>query len=197
MDGTRALAAVGLSATFFQDMFGLLTFDHTFAPVTAAPARIGRSHVLYCLDLYQRAVEQPEAAAATVSSPRGQGITAVIESQLRKTSLVPVISDFLFADAEAFIKELDPNHLVIDGRSLDGVPLSSLDDPNVDVITTHHYPFGEDRDFTKPIRAAHVQTKGKKPYFVGEFGFVKTSHIAAAIQTVIDEGISGSLLWWV
>ena len=102
----RALAAVGLSATFFQDMFGLLTFDHTFEPVTSAPPRIGRSHVLYCLDLYQRAVEQPEAAGATLAAPRGQGITAVIEAQLRKTSLVPVISDFLFADAAAFIHEL-------------------------------------------------------------------------------------------
>jgi len=105
----RALAAVGLSATFFQDMFGLLTFDHSFEPVTSAPARIGRSHVLYCLDLYQRAVEHPEGTMATRgtrATAGGQGITAVIESQLRKTSLVPVISDFLFADAEAFIKEL-------------------------------------------------------------------------------------------
>jgi hypothetical protein len=95
----------------------------------------------------------------------------------------------------AYIKQLAPNHIVIDGRSLHGVSLASLEDPNVDVITTHHYPWGEDHDFTKPIRAARAQTKGKKPYFVGEFGFVETPHIAAAIQTVIDEGISGALLW--
>ena len=95
----------------------------------------------------------------------------------------------------AYIKELDANHLVIDGRSLNGVPLASLDDPNVDVITTHHYPWGDDQDFTRPIRAAHALTKGKKPYFVGEFGFVETPHIAAAIQAVIDDGISGALLW--
>jgi hypothetical protein len=92
-------------------------------------------------------------------------------------------------------KELDPNHLVIDGRSLHGVPLTSLEDPNVDVITTHHYPWGEDHDFSRPIRAAHALTKGRKPYFVGEFGFVETPHIAAAIQAVIDDGISGALLW--
>ena len=95
----------------------------------------------------------------------------------------------------AYLKELDPNHLVIDGRSLHGVPLTSLEDPSVDVITTHHYPWGDDHDFTRPIRAAHDQTKGKKPYFVGEFGFVETPHLAAAIQTVIDDGISGALLW--
>jgi mannan endo-1,4-beta-mannosidase len=98
-------------------------------------------------------------------------------------------------DIAAYIKELDPNHLVIDGRSLHGVPLTSLEDPSVDVITTHHYPWGDDHDFTKPIRAAHALTKGKKPYFVGEFGFVETPHISATIQTVIDDGISGALLW--
>jgi mannan endo-1,4-beta-mannosidase len=98
-------------------------------------------------------------------------------------------------DIAAYIKDLDPNHLLIDGRSLHGVPLTSLDDPNVDVITTHHYPWGDDHDFTKPIRAAHAVTKGKKPYFVGEFGFVDTPHISATIQTVIDDGISGALLW--
>jgi hypothetical protein len=84
---------------------------------------------------------------------------------------------------------------VIDGRSLHGVPLESLNDPNVDVITTHHYPFGDDHDFSQEIRAAHAVTQGKKPYLVGEFGFVETPHIAAAIQTVIDDGISGALLW--
>jgi mannan endo-1,4-beta-mannosidase len=98
-------------------------------------------------------------------------------------------------DIAAYIKQLDPNHLVIDGRSLHGVPLPSLEDPNIDVITTHHYPWGEQQDFTKPIRAAHALTKGKKPYFVGEFGFVETPHLAAAIETVIDEGICGALLW--
>ena len=47
----------------------------------------------------------------------------------------------------------------------------------------------------KPIRAAHALTKGKKAYFVGEFGFVETPHIAKAIDAVIEDGISGALLW--
>src|SRR3954447_4637913 len=95
----------------------------------------------------------------------------------------------------AYIKKLDKNHLVIDGKSLGGVPIESLDDPNVDVITTHHYPFGEDHDFVKPIRAAHSLVKGKKAFFVGEFGFVEMPHIANAIQAAIDDGTSGALLW--
>ena len=95
----------------------------------------------------------------------------------------------------AYIKQLDKNHLVLDGNSLHGVPVASLEDPNVDVISTHHYPFGEDHDFVRPIRETHALTKGKKAYFVGEFGFVELPYIASAIQTVIDDGISGALLW--
>src|SRR6185369_8550853 len=45
----RAVAAVGLSAVHFQDMFGLVTFDEKFEQVAAARPRIGRSHVIYCL----------------------------------------------------------------------------------------------------------------------------------------------------
>ena len=94
----------------------------------------------------------------------------------------------------ATVKSLDPNHLVIDGYSLHGVREESLADPNVDVITTHHYP-NTDSGFVKPILKAHAMTKGKKPYFVGEFGFVPTEEIEEVFKTVIDEDISGALLW--
>jgi uncharacterized protein (DUF58 family) len=95
----RAVAAAGLSATFFQDLFGLVAFDNTFREVTAARPRIGRSHLLYCLDLYKQSVLQ---------QTRGEGhdIIVAIESQVRKASLVPVVSDFLFPDAKRVIGEL-------------------------------------------------------------------------------------------
>jgi uncharacterized protein (DUF58 family) len=95
----RSVAAVGLSAVFFQDQFGLITFDDAFHQLAAARPRIGKPHVIYCLDLYQQ-LRNPEATFA-------QGdVMATIEGHLRKTSLVPVISDFLFADAPRVIKEL-------------------------------------------------------------------------------------------
>ena len=42
----------------------------------------------------------------------------------------------------AYIKQLDPNHLVVDGRSLHGVEQWQVDEPNTDVLSTHHYPHG-------------------------------------------------------
>jgi uncharacterized protein (DUF58 family) len=95
----RAVAAAGLSAMFFQDLFGLVTFDDRFEQLAVARPKIGRSHLLYCLDLYQN------RRTADPGEDR-RNIILAIEGQLRKTSLVPVISDFLFADARRVIKEL-------------------------------------------------------------------------------------------
>ena len=95
----RAVAAAGLSAMFFQDLFGLVTFDDRFEQLAAARPKIGRSHLLYCLDLYQhRRTPDP--------GEDRRDIILAIEGQLRKTSLVPVISDFLFVDARRMIREL-------------------------------------------------------------------------------------------
>jgi uncharacterized protein (DUF58 family) len=104
----RAVAAAGLSATFFQDLFGLVTFDERFAPLASARPRIGRSHLLYCLDLYRQSLSQSR------DPERVQDIVAAIESQVRKASLVPVISDFLFTDANALIGQLSHLNAVHD-----------------------------------------------------------------------------------
>jgi len=100
----RSVAAVGLSAVFFQDQFGLITFDEAFRQISAVRPRIGKPHVIYCLDLYQKArgsnLPAPSVDAAD------SDVVATIESHLRKTSLVPVISDFLFADAPRVLNEL-------------------------------------------------------------------------------------------
>jgi uncharacterized protein (DUF58 family) len=99
----RSVAAVGLSAVFFQDQFGLITFDDAFRQISAVRPRIGKPHVIYCLDLYQKArgASLPSAGNAAESD-----VVATIEGHLRKTSLVPVISDFLFADAPRILNEL-------------------------------------------------------------------------------------------
>jgi uncharacterized protein (DUF58 family) len=101
----RSVAAVGLSAVFFQDQFGLITFDDRFRQIAAARPRIGKPHVIYCLDLYQR-FKAAEAGAPGNDVAGMQDVTTAIEGHLRKTSMVPVISDFLLPDAERVIKEL-------------------------------------------------------------------------------------------
>jgi uncharacterized protein (DUF58 family) len=103
----RALAAAGLSAMFFQDLFGLVTFDERLAPLASARPRIGRSHLLYCLELYRQSLSQPREPAA-------RDIVSAIESQVRKASLVPVVSDFLFADAGVLIQQLSHLNAVHD-----------------------------------------------------------------------------------
>ena len=104
----RAVAAAGLSAMFFQDRFGIVTFDERFAPLASARPRIGRSHLLYCLDLYRRSLSQER------DPDRVQDIVSAIESQVRKAALVPVVSDFLFADAGALIAQLSHLNAVHD-----------------------------------------------------------------------------------
>ncbi|TWT92847.1 hypothetical protein Pla108_39870 [Botrimarina colliarenosi] len=94
----------------------------------------------------------------------------------------------------AYLKSLDPNHLVIDGKSLDGVVSESLDDPNVDVITSHHYP-DRGEDVPAAIAKAIRQTAGKKPYFVGEVGFLPTEEIAAIVDKAAGSHCAGVLLW--
>ncbi|MEM9354313.1 MAG: cellulase family glycosylhydrolase [Planctomycetota bacterium] len=94
----------------------------------------------------------------------------------------------------AEIKRLDPNHLVIDGRSLGGLPVESLDDPNIDIVTTHHYP-NQGNNNPASIREAAALARGKRPYFVGEFGFLPTDKTAEMLDAVIDEGAAGALLW--
>jgi len=95
----RAIATIGMSAVFFQDMFGLVTFDDQFEQLAAARPKIGRSHVIYCVELYQnrRALDVPGGV---------RDVTSAIEGHLRRSSLVPVISDFLFQDADRVVREL-------------------------------------------------------------------------------------------
>jgi hypothetical protein len=94
----------------------------------------------------------------------------------------------------AFIKSIDDKHLVIDGKSLEGISEEQLADPNTDVLTTHHYPH-PGQSFLPPIREAWAKCEGKKPYFVGEFGFVPVAEVKEVLDLVVDEGISGALVW--
>jgi hypothetical protein len=73
---------------------------------------------------------------------------------------------------------------------------SSLSDPDVDIVTTHHYPsFRLRGTFAEAIQQNWALAKGRKPYVVGEFGFVSTAQMQEAMKTIMDTGASGGLLW--
>ena len=95
-----------------------------------------------------------------------------------------------------YLKSLDHNHLVMDGVNGARLRSDSLTDPNVDIVTTHHYPGSwTTKTFSELITGNWAMAKGKKPYVVGEFGFVSTAQMADAMKTIMDSGMSGGLLW--
>src|SRR4051812_3226582 len=85
----RAIGTIGMSAVFFQDMFGLITFDARFDQLAAVRPRIGKNQVIHCLEAYQfHTGLQP--------LKRADSLSMSLAGFMRKTSMVPVISDFLF-----------------------------------------------------------------------------------------------------
>jgi hypothetical protein len=93
-----------------------------------------------------------------------------------------------------YIKSLDTNHLVMDGFNSSVLRDESLEISGVDIVTTHHYP-GAQKSFAELIRANAQKARGKKPYLVGEFGFVGTAQMADAMTAIADSGASGGMLW--
>ena len=95
----RAIGTIGMSAVFFQDMFGLITFDAKFEQLAAIRPRIGKNQVIHCLEAYQfQTGLQPLRRADSLSMS--------LAGFMRRTSMVPVISDFLFDHPEDVLQEL-------------------------------------------------------------------------------------------
>ena len=94
-----AIGTLGMSAALFQDAFGLMTFDRGFDGMEAVAPRVGRAQVMHCLDAYQESrALTPVARVAHVGHS--------IAGAMRRTSLVAVISDFLFDDLDVVLKDL-------------------------------------------------------------------------------------------
>jgi uncharacterized protein (DUF58 family) len=95
----RAIATIGMSAVFFQDRFGLITFADQLSNMAAVRPRTGKGQVIHCLDAYQhgRGVEEMRQSGS---------LSGTLTGFTRRTSLIPIVSDFLFADAEDLLREL-------------------------------------------------------------------------------------------
>jgi uncharacterized protein (DUF58 family) len=95
----RTIGTIGMSAVFFQDLFGLITFDAKFEQLSAIRPRIGKNQVIHCLDAYQ-------FGEGLTLLKRADSLSMSLAGFMRKTSMVPVISDFLFDEAGSVMTEL-------------------------------------------------------------------------------------------
>lgn len=101
-----------------------------------------------------------------------------------------------------YMRSLDPNHLIIDGFHAihtDGhhvwVQPYSIEEPSIDLINTHHYETSATATIEN-LRRTVEMVGGRKPVFVGEFGFISTSGVEDLLDYVIEEpAISGALIW--
>ncbi|HEY2151312.1 MAG TPA: DUF58 domain-containing protein [Vicinamibacterales bacterium] len=95
----RTIGTIGMSAVFFQDMFGLITFGANFSDLATIRPRVGKNQVIHCLDAYQ-------FQEGLMPLKPSESLSMTLAGMMRKTSMVPVISDFLFDNAGDVMKEL-------------------------------------------------------------------------------------------
>ncbi len=93
----------------------------------------------------------------------------------------------------SYIKGLDRNHLVIEGTHATYLSREAIEDPNIDILSTHHY--GDPRASMEAIATNQKSARGRKPYVVGEYGIVPTQDIRAITDTIIHQGLAGGMLW--
>jgi len=94
----RAVATLAFAGAYLQDQVGLITFDGRSRQISVRPG-VGKNHALHCVDAYQDVVLG--RAEQTLN-----GTDAMFAGMLRKTSMVPVVSDFLFEDYMQVLDEL-------------------------------------------------------------------------------------------
>lgn len=92
-----------------------------------------------------------------------------------------------------YVKMLDKNHLLIEGIIAKDLSQEAIDDPNLDILSTHHY--GNPKISLEKIVDNQKMAKGKKPYLIGEFGLIPTQDIRAIVDTVINQNLAGAMIW--
>jgi Cellulase (glycosyl hydrolase family 5) len=112
------------------------------------------------------------------------------------TKLAPWTSDIA-----AYIKDIDSNHLVMDGCF--GINPMVIDDPNIDIVSDHYYHQIDSRDYAARCREDRNASRlHKKPFVIGEFGMIgeeggsaHTTKYTNLINEVINNGTTGAMIW--
>lgn len=95
------------------------------------------------------------------------------------------------ADIASYIKSIDTNHLVLDGKY--GIDTLSLTDNNIDMVSDHFYP--EKSDYVATVNSDRELSKDKKPLIIGEFGFKDPTALGNMFNSIISNGTTGALIW--
>lgn len=97
------------------------------------------------------------------------------------------------ADMAFFIKSLDPNHLVADGKWADrgNVHLAQIEDPNIDIVYNNYY----NGNIVERCRVDRELARGKKVYIIAEFGLLPTAQLEELLKEALHNGCSGALIW--
>lgn len=90
----------------------------------------------------------------------------------------------------AFIKQLDPNHLVIDGTYLK-VNDFSLSDPNIDIISNHFYTTNDNNN-PEQVKKDLESIDGRKVYLIGEFGLRDAQGLREIMQAAVNTDHKGA-----
>ncbi len=100
---------------------------------------------------------------------------------------MPTSSPWL-TEMAAYIKSIDPVHLVMDGNY--GVRSAALNDPNVDIVSNHFYKKG-----AQGISRNLKKINGRKAYIVGEWGWTKEKADEVIRRTIENPSATGALIW--
>ena len=98
----------------------------------------------------------------------------------------------------AYIKKVDPNHLVMEAGGADREKL--IADKNIDVISDHLYEYwnkqaGKPWELAPIAMESYRQCQGKKPLMIDEFGLGSTENLRELMKTIRETDIVGGLLW--
>jgi len=105
--------------------------------------------------------------------------------------------DAWVSDLAAYIKSVDPNHLVMDGKekySQIYPTYGLLNDPNVDIVgTSLYYTDGTAANTVSELRAV---TKGYKPLVITEVSMdLSPTDLSATLDEVVNDGTTAAMYW--
>ena len=92
-----------------------------------------------------------------------------------------------------YIKEMDPNHLVLDGLFTPVIMDSSLQNPYIDMVATQHSRLNTDSLLIQ-VEQNQFRAQGVKPYILSEVGCMQAFPMERLLDVVIQKHISGALL---